>query len=53
MVLQDLGGVIFFTDPLFSHPHAADKGCGEGCGEGCSKMGVLSRCAVMMCTDGV
>ena len=24
MVLQDLGGVIFFTDPLFSHPHAAD-----------------------------
>ena len=24
MVLQDLGGVIFFTDPLVSHPHAAD-----------------------------
>ena len=24
MVLQDLGGCIFFTDPLTAHPHAED-----------------------------
>ena len=24
MVLQDLGGIIFFTDPLTAHPHAED-----------------------------
>ena len=24
MVLEDLGGIIFFTDPLTAHPHAED-----------------------------
>ena len=24
MVLEDLGGIIFFTDPLTAHPHADD-----------------------------